>query len=128
MKWVERNSTQLGSVSKETICVLPLGATEQHGPQLPVGTDQFIADGIAERLDAAYGSKLLVLRVWGKPSLASAEKCQATLEIVVRTIKEFLRAQWPDAPDRQTCRNEANGKHDRDVQPVPLTMAKGGSR
>jgi creatinine amidohydrolase len=61
MKWVELNSPQLGSVSRETICVLPLGATEQHGPHLPLATDQIIADGLAERLDDACGGKLLVM-------------------------------------------------------------------
>jgi creatinine amidohydrolase len=61
MKWVDLNSPQLGSVSRETICVLPLGATEQHGPHLPLATDQIIADGLAERFDDACGGKLLVL-------------------------------------------------------------------
>lgn len=61
MKWIELNSPQLGSVSRETICVLPLGATEQHGPHLPLATDQFIADGLAERLDDVCGGKLLVM-------------------------------------------------------------------
>lgn len=61
MKWVELNSPRLGSVSRETICVLPLGATEQHGPHLPLATDQLIADGLAARLDALCGGKLLVL-------------------------------------------------------------------
>ena len=61
MKWVELNSPRLGSVSRETICVLPLGATEQHGPHLPLATDQLIADGLATRLDALCGNQLLVL-------------------------------------------------------------------
>jgi creatinine amidohydrolase len=61
MKWVELNSPQLGSVSRETICVLPLGATEQHGPHLPVATDQLIADALAQRLDGACGGRLLVM-------------------------------------------------------------------
>lgn len=61
MKWVELNSPQLGSVSRETICVLPLGATEQHGPHLPVATDQIIADGLAAGLDALCGGRLLIL-------------------------------------------------------------------
>lgn len=61
MKWVELNSPQLGRVSRETICVLPLGATEQHGPHLPLATDQIIAEGLAERLDDACGGKLLVM-------------------------------------------------------------------
>ena len=61
MNWVELNSPRLGSVSRETICVLPLGAAEQHGPHLPLATDQLIADGLAARLDALCGGKLLVL-------------------------------------------------------------------
>ncbi len=61
MNWVELNSPRLGSVSRETICVLPLGATEQHGPHLPLATDQIIADGLATRLDALCGDELLVL-------------------------------------------------------------------
>ena len=61
MKWVELSSPQLGSVSRETICVLPLGATEQHGPHLPLATDQIIADGLALGLDALCDNRLLLL-------------------------------------------------------------------
>ncbi|MCC6492536.1 MAG: creatininase family protein [Pirellulales bacterium] len=61
MKWTELTSPSLGALSHGTICVLPLGATEQHGPHLPVGADQLIADALAERLDAACGGKLLLL-------------------------------------------------------------------
>lgn len=61
MKWVELSSPQLGSVSRETICVLPLGATEQHGPHLPLATDQIIADGLAAELDALCHDRLLLL-------------------------------------------------------------------
>ena len=35
-----------------TIAVLPLGATEQHGPHLPFETDTVIADAIAKRVEA----------------------------------------------------------------------------
>lgn len=35
------------------IAILPLGATEQHGPHLPLETDTIIAEGIARRLRAA---------------------------------------------------------------------------
>src|SRR5690606_10729312 len=33
----------------EKIVVLPLGATEQHGPHLPLETDAIIAEGVAAR-------------------------------------------------------------------------------
>jgi creatinine amidohydrolase len=34
------------------VAVLPLGATEQHGPHLPFATDRWIADALAERFCA----------------------------------------------------------------------------
>jgi len=36
--------------TRDWIAVLPLGATEQHGPHLPLETDTLIANGITERL------------------------------------------------------------------------------
>ncbi|MEO3384717.1 creatininase family protein [Mesorhizobium sp. CAU 1741] len=36
----------------ETIAVLPLGATEQHGPHLPFETDTIIAEAVAKRAAA----------------------------------------------------------------------------
>lgn len=38
----------LNRVSRERIALLPLGATEQHGPQLAVGTDTHLVTAIAE--------------------------------------------------------------------------------
>jgi len=42
------------------IAVLPLGATEQHGPHLPFETDTIIADGIAKHLSDAIDDDLQV--------------------------------------------------------------------
>lgn len=39
-------------IGKQTIVVLPLGATEQHGRHLPLETDTLIADGLVDRLIA----------------------------------------------------------------------------
>src|SRR5437762_128963 len=33
----------------ESLLVFPLGATEQHGPHLPVGTDSMLVEAVAER-------------------------------------------------------------------------------
>jgi creatinine amidohydrolase len=70
MKWIELSSPHIANLSRDTICLLPLGATEQHGPHLPVATDQIIADALAERLDLACQRKLLVMP--GLPATASA--------------------------------------------------------
>lgn len=42
-----------------TTIILPLGATEQHGPHLPLGTDTVRAIGLAERLAAHLPDALI---------------------------------------------------------------------
>jgi creatinine amidohydrolase len=49
MPWPELSRRLAGSA---TTAVLPLGATEQHGPHLPYATDTWIADALAERFCA----------------------------------------------------------------------------
>ena len=39
---------ELRAIAGETTVVLPLGATEQHGPHLPAGTDFFTIDRVAQ--------------------------------------------------------------------------------
>ena len=42
---------QIGTfLHEETIVLVPLGATEQHGPHLPVGTDALISQSLAEQV------------------------------------------------------------------------------
>lgn len=78
-----------------TAAVLPVGAIEQHGRHLPVGTDTLLAQALAERLAARLDAYLL-------PPLAitsSIEHRRAkgtvylradTLALVVRDIAESL--------------------------------------
>jgi creatinine amidohydrolase len=44
-----------------TVAVLPLGATEQHGPHLPLGVDTVLADGIVAAALPLLPAKLPVL-------------------------------------------------------------------
>lgn len=60
-RWEDLTSTQLAArVAADPDCValIPVGATEQHGPHLPVGTDTIIAAALA---DAAAGDLAVVL-------------------------------------------------------------------
>jgi creatinine amidohydrolase len=45
--WSEHSSAELEALSRSATLVLPIGATEQHGPHLPVGVDALMADHIA---------------------------------------------------------------------------------
>lgn len=44
--WLELTSTEHAALPENTVAILPVGATEQHGPHLPVGTDCMINNGI----------------------------------------------------------------------------------
>ena len=60
-RWEDLNSVQIAqrlSADPDTVALIPVGATEQHGPHLPVGTDTIVATAVA---DAAAGDVALVL-------------------------------------------------------------------
>jgi len=63
MKWDDATSLELKALAPSAVVVVPVASIEQHGPHLPVGTDSFITEGVAARMDEACGDRLLVLPV-----------------------------------------------------------------
>lgn len=62
--WADLASPEVGAAlamtdAGEAVGLVPVGATEQHGPHLPTGTDTVIAAGVAR--EAARGTGALVL-------------------------------------------------------------------
>jgi creatinine amidohydrolase len=60
-RWNELTSAQLSdrvAADPDCVALIPVGATEQHGPHLPVGTDTIIASELA---DEAAGELAIVL-------------------------------------------------------------------
>lgn len=49
LRWAESTRDELRTALPEALVVLPMGATEQHGPHLATGTDALLAVTIAER-------------------------------------------------------------------------------
>jgi len=45
-QWSEMTAAEFGSPLDDKVFILPVSATEQHGPHLPTGTDAFILEGI----------------------------------------------------------------------------------
>ena len=37
-------------INEDCYAILPVGATEQHGPHLPIGTDKLLAEFVSEKL------------------------------------------------------------------------------
>jgi creatinine amidohydrolase len=48
-RWGRLTRTRLGELLPDALVVVPLGATEQHGPHLATGTDALMAQTLAER-------------------------------------------------------------------------------
>jgi creatinine amidohydrolase len=60
--WSELSTADFASLDlARTIAVLPLAATEQHGPHLPLSVDSDIADGVVRASLAALPAELPVL-------------------------------------------------------------------
>jgi creatinine amidohydrolase len=60
--WAELKSSDFGTFDPEaTIAILPVAATEQHGPHLPVMTDTAIAEGMLNLLRQRLPPDLSVL-------------------------------------------------------------------
>ena len=57
MTWTDFETRDMAS----TIAVLPIAATEQHGPHLPLGTDTFIMEGYIAKVAARLPQELPVL-------------------------------------------------------------------
>jgi creatinine amidohydrolase len=60
--WASLTSHDLEELAGEQcVAVLPVGAIEQHGPHLPLGTDMMIADGLVMRACEQLESDVTVL-------------------------------------------------------------------
>ncbi len=45
--WADLTTTDFAALdAAKTVAVLPVGATEQHGPHLPLSVDQSLVDGV----------------------------------------------------------------------------------
>jgi creatinine amidohydrolase len=71
LRWGEYRASEFAVVDPDrTIAILPLAATEQHGPHLPVGTDALIAEGMlmtaAAMLSDAIDVRGLPIQAVGK--------------------------------------------------------------
>lgn len=54
--WSHLSTTDFLELDRDnTLVVMPLGATEQHGPHLPVGTDQLLVEEVLRRVKPRIG-------------------------------------------------------------------------
>src|SRR5262245_30841890 len=57
----ELTRDQARALAPEALVVLPVGAIEQHGPHLPVGTDYFVVEHIARAAAMSLADRVPIL-------------------------------------------------------------------
>jgi len=67
MDFQQQNAYEIGELIKRKGCaILPVGAVEAHGPHLPLGTDNLLAERLAERLAELTDSLALPTLPYGQ--------------------------------------------------------------
>ena len=66
-RWAELNTRDFATLDPaRTVAVLPLGATEQHGPHLPMSTDALTSAGISAGVAREVGGLVAPTVNFGK--------------------------------------------------------------
>lgn len=73
----------------EELCLLPVGATEQHGPHLPVATDTEIAEAVCREASRRTGVPLLPT-LWATSSQAHTTAWPGTLSLPPRLLVDVV--------------------------------------
>jgi creatinine amidohydrolase len=73
----------------EKLCLLPVGATEQHGPHLPVATDTEIAEAVCREASRRTGVPLLPT-LWAASSQAHTTAWPGTLSLPPKLLVDVV--------------------------------------
>ncbi len=61
MYWDQLSSPQMAQLEKSIPVILPVSATEQHGPHLPLSTDRLIGEYFLDQLNNQMSDLILIL-------------------------------------------------------------------
>ncbi len=91
--FAELNRTQIREAAPRSLAVLPIGATEQHGPHLPTGTDLFTVESVAREAAQAASSQISLIVTPALPFGSSDHHLMygATLSLSTETYYKVLR-------------------------------------
>jgi len=92
MKWMELTSEQMPKAVEKSssVCLLPMGCLERHGPHLPLGTDQFTVDAVA--CEVAQVEPVIVFPSYFFSQIAEARHCSGTFSLPNELVLTVLRA------------------------------------
>ena len=91
MRFCDLTRERLREVAADAVVVLPVGACEQHGPHLPVGTDFLLA----ERIAVAAAERIEAFPVLVAPAVAAGSSAHhvafgGTISVSSETLQRYL--------------------------------------
>jgi creatinine amidohydrolase len=116
--FAEMTRVEHRAIAAETTVVLPLGATEQHGPHLPAGTDFLTIDNLAQAAAARAASEIPITVAPALPFGSSDHHLMfgATLslrtETYYRVLIDLVRSLATDGYRRIFLLNGHGGNHE----------------
>jgi len=121
--WAELKTTDFRNLNPEnTIAILPVAATEQHGPHLPVMTDTAIAQGMLDLLEQHLPPDLTVLvlpiQSIGKSNehLLSPGTLSLSAETLQRVLIETCEGVYRAGLRKLVLANSHGGIHAGDIE------------
>ena len=116
--FAELNREQLRAAAGESLVVVPLGATEQHGPHLPTGTDYFTVEWVAREAAAIASEKLPVVVTPAMPFGSSHHHfvfggtLSLSTETYYRVLRDLVESLVTDGFTRIFLVNGHGGNHE----------------
>lgn len=91
-RFIDLSGPDIERLGEDTVAVLPVGAIEQHGPHLPVATDYYMAEAVAEGAARAAGETCDITLLPGLAYTKSDEHAWSagTLWLSARTLLSVL--------------------------------------
>lgn len=88
-EWQELSWQEYELVENKKYAILPLGALEQHGPHMKLGTDNFLAEGVARLLSEKIKGILLPTINYGQ--VWSLKRFPGSLSLSTETLKAIIK-------------------------------------
>jgi creatinine amidohydrolase len=116
--FAEMNREDVRKAAPESLVILPLGATEQHGPHLPAGTDLFAVEAVAHTAARTASAQIPVVVAPALPFGSSEHHFVfgATLslstETYLRVVLDLLTSMVRDGFTRIFIVNGHGGNHE----------------
>jgi creatinine amidohydrolase len=90
MRSLATSTWHAAAAQRDRVLVVPVGATEQHGPHLPLTTDTDIATALAQRLADALPDAVVVAPAVAYGSSGEHEGFAGTISIGQETTEQLL--------------------------------------